>query len=133
MPEDVQFRATVDIATKERIREINLARAKLKAPALGLNALMEECVLWVREERTRMVALRKFFTDTWPEFEPANGEISRSLQLKWWTGADSAAVDLAEFLGTNKSKTMRALIAFVVSRRFGIKLRRVYPQIRKAA
>lgn len=133
----IQFRATSDVATQERVKQIRqayLARtAKAgKVPIGGergrpklFNALMAEIVLWTFSSAARRNELERFYTDEWLyKLEPARIELA--LQLKWDAVANDALVVMAaENIGTgNKSETLRVIIAFAASRRFGIPLTR---------
>lgn len=129
----VQFRATTDTATKERIRQIErayLARVAKggKAPPRGiLNRLLADIVLWVYASASRRRELERFYTDEWlPYFAPVDR--AEAFQLKWDSDAnDALAVMSHENIGTNnKSETLRVIIAFVASRRYNLELKRVY-------
>jgi hypothetical protein len=131
--EKVQFRATTDTATKERLKQLERAYlAKVvksgKPPKRGIvNILLADTVLWVYSNPTRRRDLERFYTDKWlPYLAPV--ERAEAFQLKWSTIANAALAVIAnENIGTNnKSETLRVIIAFVAERRYGLELKRVY-------
>jgi len=132
--EKIQFRATTDSATKERLRQLEkayLAKASKsgKPPKRGIqNYLLADTVLWVYSSEKHRRDLERFYTDQWlPYLAPV--ERAEAFQLKWSTVANDALHVIAhENIGSNnKSETLRVIIAFVAERRYGLELKRVYP------